>query len=225
MVWGFGRKYAFSAPGNTKKSAFFEFFQSFRATAPPDAQQNCRKHAKYVSLKSPFNCSSNYAVPQLNPYRPVKIRVWNFQNMQRKSVTKCKVRAWATPKVIINLFLNAFQTFVATSPPHLTYVLINFKGSNFQILDKIDPENPRSCVNNWTDFSGELFEISEHHKVTLTTANCISIHFESGARGRPQFTYVNLYILRICTFQTSRPAQYEQIAPKIAACDPRGSIC
>ena len=57
-----------------KNISFFEFFQTFRAAAPPDAQQNCPTHAKYAFSKSPFNCASNYAVPQLNPHRRVKIR-------------------------------------------------------------------------------------------------------------------------------------------------------
>ena len=43
-----------------KKISVFEFFQTFRATAPPDAQQNCRTHAKYAFSKSSFNCASNY---------------------------------------------------------------------------------------------------------------------------------------------------------------------
>ena len=64
-----------------KKISFFDFFQTFRATAPPDAQQNCRRHAKYAFSKSSFNCASNYAVPQLNPHRRVKILAWKCQNI------------------------------------------------------------------------------------------------------------------------------------------------
>ena len=52
-----------------KKNSFFELIHPFRAAAPPDAQQNCRRHAKYAFSKSSFNCASNYAVPQLNPHR------------------------------------------------------------------------------------------------------------------------------------------------------------
>ena len=50
--------------------------------------------------------------------------------MQRINVTTCKVTGWASPQVIPNLFLSAFEIFLATSKCQFTYVWTNFKGSN-----------------------------------------------------------------------------------------------
>ena len=72
---------------------------------------------------------SSYADLELNPLRLVKSNVWIFQNMQRKNVTTCKVTAWASLQVIQNLFLSAFEIFLATSRCQFTYVWTNFKGS------------------------------------------------------------------------------------------------
>ena len=102
------------------------------------------------------------------------------------------------------------------------YVLINFNGSNSRFRGDFDLG---LIVVAWPIEETKKNENAAHLDARRPCFRALCPKVESGARGRPQFTYVHLYIVRICTFQTSRPAQYERIAPKIAACDPRGSIC
>ena len=94
--------------------------------------------------------------------------------MQRINVTTCKVTGWASPQVIPNLFLSTLWTFLATSRCYFTYVWTNFTGSNFRIHKKFNVEKRRSCVNNWTNFSGEIFG---HISVTITIEMCIFGYF------------------------------------------------
>ena len=49
----------------------FEFYRTFRRAPPPERSQNCRSDAKLTFLPGRFYCSRNYALPELNPYRPV----------------------------------------------------------------------------------------------------------------------------------------------------------
>ena len=107
----------------------FDIFRTFRAMASPATSQNNQQCAKYPFFSGNLNWPSNYADLELNPLRLVKSNVWIFQNMQRKNVTTCKVTAWASLQVIQNLFLSAFEIFLATSRCQFTYVWTNFKGS------------------------------------------------------------------------------------------------
>ena len=49
----------------------FEFYRTFRRAPPPERSQNCRSDAKLTFLPGRFYYSRNYALPELNPYRPV----------------------------------------------------------------------------------------------------------------------------------------------------------
>ena len=59
----------------------FDTFRNFYAMAPPATSQNDQQRAKYSFFSGNFNCPSNYAFPELNPYRPVKMNFWNSPNM------------------------------------------------------------------------------------------------------------------------------------------------
>ena len=106
----------------SRKSQYFRYFSKLCAVVPPATSQNDQQHPKYSFFSGDFNWPSNYADLELNPLRLVKSNVGNFQNMQRKNVTTCKVTVGASLQVIQNLFLSAFEIFLATSKCQFTYV-------------------------------------------------------------------------------------------------------
>ena len=69
--------------------------------------------------------------------------------MSRKNVAECEVIACASPKIILNLLLCAFQTFLATRPSYFTHVWTNFKGSIFRFHAFLTPSI--SAVVTWIE--------------------------------------------------------------------------
>ena len=82
---------------NHENRNVFDNFRNLCALAPPATPRNDQQRAKHSFFSGLFNSPSNYAFPEMNPLRLVKANVSNFQNMQRKNVTTCKVTAWASP--------------------------------------------------------------------------------------------------------------------------------
>ena len=70
---------------------------------------------------------------------PIPASVLNFQNMSRKNVAECEVIACASPKIILNPFLCASLTFLATRLSYFTHVWTNFKGSIFRFHAFLTP--------------------------------------------------------------------------------------
>ena len=80
---------------------------------------------------------------------PIPASIWNFQNMSRKNVAECEIIGWASPQIILNLLLCAFQTFLATRWSYFTHVWTNFKGSIFRFHAFLTPSI--SAVVTWIE--------------------------------------------------------------------------